>query len=98
MPSRQLPPAVRRAVGARVKMIREARQMSQAALARRVGSDPSMVARLESGDRLPDLGHILAVARELGVPVGYVLEGKGELPELTPVEPEDADRRFRRTR
>lgn len=96
MPSRQLPPAVRKAIGGRVAIVRAARQMSQAALSRRVGADPSMVARLESGERIPDLGHLFDVARELGVDVGYLLEGKGDVPKLLPADPADADRRLRK--
>lgn len=96
MPSRQLPPTIRKAIGARVAVVRVARQMSQAALARRVVADPSMIARLEKGTRIPDLGNLLDVARELGVSVGWILEGKGEMPQILPADPVDADRRFRK--
>lgn len=49
--------------------------MSQGQLAREVGVDQSQVARLESGERCPQLDRMVALADALGIQVRDLLYG-----------------------
>lgn len=86
----------KKAIGSRFATARMNREMTQLALARRAGAHQSVVNRLEKGDRIPGLPTLMALARELGAPLAWFLDGKGELPELRPAVGDDRDQRFRK--
>ena len=54
-------------VGARVRQLRKARKLSQAALAERARLTRAYVTRLEAGQQDPSLSTITALAKALGV-------------------------------
>jgi transcriptional regulator with XRE-family HTH domain len=58
----------------RLKALREERQLSQAALAERVGVSREYIARLETGRHDPPLSTLEKLAKALGVKVGRLLE------------------------
>jgi transcriptional regulator with XRE-family HTH domain len=61
-------------MGKRLKQIREAKQLSQAALAQRARLSREYVLRLEAGQQDPSLSTLTALAKALGVPVTALLE------------------------
>jgi len=58
----------------RLKRLRTAQKMSQAALAKRAGLTREYVNKLEAGKQDPSLTTINALAKALGVPVTALLE------------------------
>lgn len=62
------------AVGQRIKALRGA--MTQADFAARLGVDRKTVVRWEAGERLPDGGSLLALAREFEADVHDILTGE----------------------
>ena len=64
------PCVARRAFGQRVRELRAEHGISQDALARATGIDPTAIGRLERGSREPRLTTILRIARGLGVQPG----------------------------
>ena len=65
--------AVRQVVGARIRGAREAAALTQTALAKRLGCAQGLVSSWESGDRLPAVPTLLALARALDVSPGDLL-------------------------
>jgi transcriptional regulator with XRE-family HTH domain len=63
-----------RQMGARIRRLRQAREMTQAELAKRAKLTRVYVTRLEAGRQDPSLSTLNALARALGVPVGELLE------------------------
>jgi transcriptional regulator with XRE-family HTH domain len=61
-------------MGARVRRLRQAQQLSQATLAKRARLTRVYITRLEAGRQDPSLSTINALARALGVPVTALLE------------------------
>jgi XRE family transcriptional regulator, regulator of sulfur utilization len=61
-------------MGKRLKRLRDAKAMSQAALAKRAGLTREYVNKLEAGKQDPSLTTISALAKALGVPVTAPLE------------------------
>ena len=61
-------------MGKRLKQLRRAKELSQAALAQRAGLTREYVNRLEAGQQDPSLTTISALAKALGVPVTALLE------------------------
>jgi transcriptional regulator with XRE-family HTH domain len=61
-------------MGTRLKRLRVAKDMSQAALAKRAGLAREYVNKLEAGKQDPSLTTISALAKALGVPVTALLE------------------------
>jgi putative transcriptional regulator len=53
----------------RLRQLRRAREMTQAALGERVGLDSSTISQIESGDRQPSLDKARQLAAEFGVSV-----------------------------
>jgi putative transcriptional regulator len=53
----------------RLRQLRRAREMSQTALARKVGLKTTMISEIESGRKKPSLENALSLAREFGVSV-----------------------------
>lgn len=56
-------------LGARVREVRKARQLSQDALAEKVGVDPKQISRIEGGKSSPSMDTLESIARELRVEV-----------------------------
>ncbi len=63
-------------LGARIGALRRQKKWSQAALAERLGVSPSTVGMYEQGRREPGSELLVALARELGVSVDYLLTGQ----------------------
>ena len=63
-----------RQMGRRLKRLRVAREMSQAALAKRARLTREYVNKLEAGKQDPSLTTMTALAKALGVPVTALLE------------------------
>jgi transcriptional regulator with XRE-family HTH domain len=61
-------------MGARVRRLRKAKNLSQAALAKRARLTRVYITRLESGQQDPSLSTISALAKALGVSVAALLE------------------------
>jgi transcriptional regulator with XRE-family HTH domain len=61
-------------MGTRLKRLRVAKDLSQAALATRAGLTREYVNKLEAGKQDPSLTTISALAKALGVPVTALLE------------------------
>jgi transcriptional regulator with XRE-family HTH domain len=57
-------------LGARIKVLREERAMTQAALGKAMGVDQSTVSRIEDGARAITAGELAAVSSAFGVTVG----------------------------
>lgn len=62
----------------RLRELREHAGFSQAALAKAIGVDTSLISRWEKGIREPSLSQIMAVARALGVTLDYLLHSRLE--------------------
>jgi transcriptional regulator with XRE-family HTH domain len=58
----------------RLKALRQERELSQDALARKVGVSREYIARLETGKHDPPLSTLEKLAKALGVKVGRLLE------------------------
>lgn len=65
--------AQRRQVGARIRDARIQANLTQEALAERVGVERRTIVRIELGITSPPLDRILAIARALGVPSGSLM-------------------------
>jgi XRE family transcriptional regulator, regulator of sulfur utilization len=63
-----------RQMGKRLREIRAAKHLSQAAIAKRAGLSREYVLRLEAGQQDPSLSTLTALAKALGVPVTKLLE------------------------
>jgi transcriptional regulator with XRE-family HTH domain len=61
-------------MGRRIRQLREAKGMSQTALAQRARIAREYLNRIEAGRHDPTVGVLARVARVLGVPVGELLE------------------------
>ena len=61
-------------IGTKLKRIREAKGLSQTALARRARVSRAYVFRLEAGGSDPTVGVLQRLAKTLGVPVTALLE------------------------
>ena len=58
----------------RLKQMREAKGLTQDALAKKVGVSRAYLARLEMGRHDPPLSRLRKLAKALGVPAGRLLE------------------------
>ena len=67
-------------IGARVREIRKNKRLSQQAFGQKVGVSLPTVTRVEAGQRYPDAEMLLAIRREFGSDLDWLLSGKG-LPE-----------------
>jgi len=92
--SRPQPSAFSRAIGARLRDLREERGWTQRELDSRLGILQSKLSKYESGTHQPSLRTLVRMANLFGVSTDYLLTGSG-----TPVPPLRDDRlldRFRR--
>lgn len=72
-PVRENVSAMLPAVGLTLRRVRERRQIRQEAVADRVGVSPSVLSRLERGQRWPHLSTVLAVCTVLGLRFSDIL-------------------------
>lgn len=63
-----------RKVGMRVKRLRKKKELTQAALAERVGVHRIYIAQIEAGTKTPSLPTLAKLAKALSVPVTALLE------------------------
>src|SRR5690606_14489545 len=63
------PTGIAKRLGKRVRAVRAERGLSQAELARRVGTSPAHLNKLEAGGKAPTIVTVEALARALGVGV-----------------------------
>jgi transcriptional regulator with XRE-family HTH domain len=61
-------------IGARITTIRQNRKITIEELAERCGLTTRMVEKMEAGESIPSLGHLIKVARVLGVRLGTFLD------------------------
>jgi len=61
-------------LGANMKRIRKAKQMTQGDICRKLGVDRSYVSNVESGNKNPTLSTITKLAKALGVSVDELLK------------------------
>ncbi|MBY0338553.1 MAG: cupin domain-containing protein [Acetobacteraceae bacterium] len=73
------------AIGARLRAIRAAKQMTLLQLAQQTGLSSSMLSLLERGKTAPSIGTLVALGSALGVPTSELLGGPP--PPATPAEP-----------
>lgn len=64
---------LRKEFGARLRFVREMREMSQAELAEKCGLEPSAVAHFEAGRRGPAIDNLKALAKGAMVSADYLL-------------------------
>jgi transcriptional regulator with XRE-family HTH domain len=64
--------AVLIALGANIARLRKKGGLTQAALAERLGCEPSFVQKLEYGDGTPSLPMLVRIAKQFGVKVGVL--------------------------
>ena len=69
-------------IGAKITAIRQNKKITTEELAERVGFTDKMIEKMESGQAIPSLGHLIKVARVLGVRLGTFLD---DLDNLGPV-------------
>ncbi|MDI6908169.1 MAG: helix-turn-helix transcriptional regulator [Thermoanaerobacterales bacterium] len=67
-------------LGKRIMHMREARQISQNALAKKSGVAQSSISDIESGKRIPSVPTLERLAAALGVPVTALFAGGDETP------------------
>ena len=72
------------AFGKRLKQARSARGLSQTRLAARTGLSRPFLAKVERGESQVSTLGILAVARGLNVPPGWLFEVDSDVPEVHP--------------
>jgi transcriptional regulator with XRE-family HTH domain len=61
-------------LGARIKEVRKARQLSQEKLAEKVGVEPKQISRIEGSKSSPSIDTLEAIARELQVEMKDLLD------------------------
>lgn len=84
---------VERMVGERLRRLRTARGLSQAALGEALDVSYQQVHKYETGENRIGPSRMLAIARVLEVPVGYFLEGLEADDAADPPEPPDLSAR-----
>ena len=66
---------LRNVIGAKIKALRKAAQMSQADLAFAIGCDAPLIGRYERGATLPNIEQLIRIATVLNVSPGELLPG-----------------------
>jgi transcriptional regulator with XRE-family HTH domain len=67
--------AVQKALGKRIRQLRQAREWSQEHLADEAGMHRTYMWGIEQGVRNPSVRHLTRIAHALGVPLGTLFEG-----------------------
>ncbi|MCQ2211430.1 MAG: XRE family transcriptional regulator [Paludibacteraceae bacterium] len=66
-------------IGSKIKAIRESKNISVEEISERSGLSIEQIASIENDQNLPSLGHLIKVARALGVRLGTFLDDNDEL-------------------
>ena len=66
-------------VGSKITTIRQSKKVGIEELAERCGFSNNMMEKIEKGDTIPSLGHLIKVARALGVRLGTFLDDNDRL-------------------
>lgn len=66
-------------VGPKITTLRQGKKVTMEELAERCGFTKAMMERIEKGETLPSLGHLIKVARVLGVRLGTFLDDADHL-------------------
>lgn len=66
-------------IGAKITTIRQNKKISTGELAERCRFTTKMVEKMETGEAIPSLGHLIKVARALGVRLGTFLDDQEKL-------------------
>jgi transcriptional regulator with XRE-family HTH domain len=76
-------------VGALIRKIRKAQQMSQEKLAEAIGIDPKSLSRIEKGTHYPAIGTLMSISQVLGISIreffpetGAIFDKQQDLPTL----------------
>lgn len=73
-------------LGSRIASLRCKAGMSQSALAKKLGVSPSTIGMYEQGRREPSINILIALSREFGVTVDYLLTGNDrDVPDNMPL-------------
>jgi transcriptional regulator with XRE-family HTH domain len=84
-----------RSIGVRVRLARQAKNLSQEALANTLQLQPESLSRLENGARGLSLTQLSAIASVLGVKLGDLVDPEREFSEaLRTAEADELQRRF----
>jgi transcriptional regulator with XRE-family HTH domain len=88
------PPPELLSLGTRLRYARERQRLTAAAVAESAQIDPGQLSRYENGERTGgiEVATVIALARALGVPVGWLAADEGALPPVA-VFREKSDRR-----
>lgn len=76
--------------GKAIRTIRAARGLTQQALAKKTGIDPSYLSLIERGEREPTLTTLVNISRQLGTPLYLLILLASEADELRGVSEERA--------
>ena len=66
-------------IGERIRMVREHAGLSQMEFARRLGTNPTIISRWETGKSRPRRSALLRIAQEFGVSLDWLLTGNGPM-------------------
>lgn len=66
-------------IGSRIALLRHSAGLSQQELAKRLHVSPSALGMYEQGRREPSITTLIALSREFGVTVDYLLLGKSDI-------------------
>lgn len=75
-------------IGEKIVSIRESKRITLAELAERCGFMPEMMSKIEENEAIPSLGHLIKVARALGVRLGTFLD---DMDQIGPVISRNGD-------
>jgi transcriptional regulator with XRE-family HTH domain len=75
-------------VGEKIASIRQQKNITTEELAERCGFTTAMIAKIEENEAIPSLGHLIKVARALGVRLGTFLD---DMDQLGPVVTRNGD-------
>ncbi len=80
-------------VAARIKHLREAKNLSQNALANMAGISPTYIYQLEKGEKSPTVEYLGYICAALGISLSEFFDGKtaSTCPEITALAPEQLD-------
>ena len=78
-------------VGAKIKSLRETREISVAELAERTGLSVEQIERIENNVDIPSLAPLIKIARALGVRLGTFLDDQDEMGAVVCRKQETAD-------
>ncbi len=67
-------------VGARVRRVREGRNLSLEDISQRTGLDTGVLEQIEAGDIAPPLGTVIKLAKALDLKMGYFISGEESRP------------------